>query len=355
MSFTELTAIAVASAQASSELRGFAEEQAALLRVATLVARGAPPHEVFTSIVEEAGRLLRDDFVAMSRYDPDGTLTCVAAWSAFDLGCPLPNGVHWKHEGLNMQALVFESGRPMRMDDYDTGTGEAARDVRDLGLRASVGAPIWVEGRVWGVMTALSRSGPLPADTEERLARFTDVAATVIAKSNASSELREFAEEQAALRRVATLVAGAAEPEEVLAAVTEEAGRLLGTNHAVTTRYNPDYSRNAGLHVEQHRHSPPGGARAPLGGRNVHTLVFETGRAARIDDYATASGLPAEDAWAVGLRASVAVPISIEGRLWGAMGVASTHDPLPADAEARLAGFTGLVATAIANADARAR
>jgi signal transduction histidine kinase len=86
----------------------------------------------------------------------------------------------------------------------------------------------------------------------------------------------------------------------------------------------------------------------------VHTLVFETGRAARIDDYATASGRPAEDAWAVGLRASVAVPISIEGQLWGAMGVASTHDPLPADAEARLAGFTELVATAIANADARA-
>ena len=354
VSFTELTAIAVASAQASSELRGFAEEQAALRRVATLVAPGAPPHEVFTSIVEEAGRLLRDDFVAMSRYDPDGTLTCVAAWSAFDLGCPLPTGVRWKREGLNMQALVFESGRSMRMDDYDTGTGEAARDVRDLGLRASVGAPIWVEGRVWGVMTALSRSGPLPADTEERLARFTDVAATVIAKSNASSELRKFAEEQAALRRVATLVAGAAEPDEVLAAVTEEAGRLLGTNHAVTTRYNPDYSRTLVSTWSTTGTPLREGARAPLGGRNVHTLVFETGRAARIDDYATASGLPAEDAWAVGLRASVAVPISIEGQLWGAMGVASTHDPLPADAEERLAGFTELVATAIANADARA-
>jgi signal transduction histidine kinase len=354
VSFTELTAIAVASAQASSELRGFAEEQAALRRVATLVARGAPPHEVFTSIVEEAGRLLRDDFVSMSRYDPDGTLTCVAAWSAFDLGRPLPTGVRWKLEGLNIQALVFESGRPMRMDDYDAGTGEAARDVRDLGLRASVGAPIWVEGRVWGVMTAFSRSGPLPADTEERLARFTDVAATVIAKSNASSELREFAEEQAALRRVATLVAGAAEPEEVLAAVTEEAGRLLGTNHAVTTRYNPDYSRTLVSAWSSTGTPLREGARATLGGRNVHTLVFETGRAARIDDYDAASGLPAEDGWAVGLRAAVAVPISIEGWLWGAMGVASTHDPLPADAEARLAGFTELVATAIANADARA-
>jgi signal transduction histidine kinase len=150
------------------------------------------------------------------------------------------------------------------------------------------------------------------------------------------------------------VVARATTPEEVLAAVTEETGRLLGADHSVTTRYNPDHTRT--LVSTWSSTGPPlrQGARQPLGGRNVHTLVFETGQAARIDDYEAASGAPAQDGWAVGLRAAVAVPISIEGRLWGAMGVASAHGPLPADTEERLAGFTELVATAIANAESRA-
>jgi signal transduction histidine kinase len=355
VSFTELIAIAVASAQANSELRDFAEEQAALGRVATLVARGAPPEEVFMSVAEEAGRLLRADVVAMSKYDQDGTSLVNASWSAVDPGYRVLMGLRWKRGGRNMHTMVFESGQPMRLDDYDTATGETASDVRDLGLRASVGVPIRVEGRLWGAIAAMSRSGPLPAGTEARLAGFTELAATAIANANASTELREFAAGQAALRRVATLVARGAPPEEVFAAVTEETGRLLGTDHAVTTRFNADRSRTLISSWSSTDTPLREGARAPLGGRNVHTLVFETGRAARIDDYANASGLPAEDGWAVGLRAAVAVPISIEGRLWGAMGVASTQDePLPADAEARLAGFTELAATAIANAEAQA-
>jgi signal transduction histidine kinase len=119
-------------------------------------------------------------------------------------------------------------------------------------------------------------------------------------------------------------------------------------------RYDPDglrtlvatwSSTGAAIHL---------GARASLGGRNLHTLVFQTGRAARIDDYASASGPSADDARGSGVRASVSVPINVEGRLWGAMSVGSTQEPMPADTEERLAGFTELAATAIANAESQA-
>ncbi|HYZ56024.1 MAG TPA: GAF domain-containing sensor histidine kinase, partial [Streptosporangiaceae bacterium] len=225
---------------------------------------------------------------------------------------------------------------------------------RELGFRASVGVPISVEGRLWGVMIAESRVGPLSAGTEARLAAFTELAATAIANTQARMELRGFAEEQAALRRVATLVARAAAPEEVFASVTEEAGRLLGAHDAWMSRYDPDGAVRVVAAWISTGAALPVGTRVNLGGRNVPTLVFQTGRAARIDDYAGASGPAAEAAREVGLGASVGVPISVEGRLWGVMNVGSTQEPLPAGTEARLAGFTELAATAIANAEAQA-
>src|SRR5215472_2627462 len=154
--------------------------------------------------------------------------------------------------------------------------------------------------------------------------------------------------EQAALRRVATLVAGGAPAEEVFAAVTEEAGRLLGADYATMARYDPG-STGTVVASWGSAGAPFGvGVQARLGGRNVPTMVFQMGRAARIDDYADASGPIAEAARGVGSCAAVGVPVSVEGGLWGVMFVGSCADPLPAGTEARLAGFTELAATAIA-------
>jgi signal transduction histidine kinase len=354
VSFTELIAIAVASAQTSSELRAFGEEQAALRRVATLVARGATSEDVFMAVAEEAGRLLKEDFVAISRYDPDGTTLCVASWSADASGRLLPIGVRRKREGRNIQTLVFESGQPKRLDDHDAATGETADDVRDLGLRASVGVPIWVGGRLWGNVTILSRHGPLPPGTEAQLAGFTELAATAIANAQAQAELREFAREQAALRRVATLVARTAPPAEVFDAVTEETRRLLGADLTGMSRYDPDGTITvlswAGAGVPD-----PLGSRFAPGGHNTSMLVFQTGQPARIDDFSEATGPTAEPARELlDVRAAVSVPIKVEGRLWGIMGVLSIRAPLPPDTEERLARFTELAATAVANAEAGA-
>jgi signal transduction histidine kinase len=331
-----------------------AQEQAALRRVAELVAGGPPPEEVFSAVAEEAGRLLEVDFATLVRYDPQDAITVAGTWTRTGAPPSMPVGSRLPLGGRNLTTLVYETGRPQRIDYGDVSGTIGDTAARDWGLRSSAGVPIRVEGRLWGaVLVAFTREESLPADAEGRLAGFTELVATAVANAQARTELRRFAEEQAALRRVATLVAGAASPEEVFAVVAEEVGRLLGTVQTNMLRYDPD---DVATIVAAHGKVGDAAAvavgdRYKLGGRNATTLVFETGRPARIDAYSGAWGAVGQ---AAGYRSSVGVPISVEGRLWGVIGVASTRDePLPADIEARLAEFTELVATAVANAQAR--
>jgi len=330
----------------------FTGEQAALRRVATLVARGAAPAEVFAAVTEEAARLLGADHTMMARYDPDDAIRVVGTWSS--TGAAFPLGTRTRLGGRNVPTLVFETGRPARIDDYDIGSGAVADATREFGFRAAVGVPVNLEGGIWGVMMAASRVEPPPAGTEAQLAGFTELAATAIANAQARVELRGFAEEQGALRRVATLVARAAPPAEVFAAVAEEAGRLMGADYATMARYDADAAITMLGAWSSKGAAFPVGIHQKVGGRNVTTLVFQTGRTGRIDDYTGASGPIGEAVRERGFRAAVGVPVSVEGRLWGVMTVGSHTEPLPPGTEARLAGFTELAATAIANAEAQA-
>ena len=229
------------------------------------------------------------------------------------------------------------------------------------GARAGVsarrsGAPISVEGRPWGViLAAYDPEQPLPADTEARLASFTELVATAIANAESRAALARLAEEQAALRRVATLVARGAAPEQVFAAVTEELARLVPVDVAAMARFEPDgtliYVASWGRAAD----FIPVGSRWTLDGKNIITAVFETGRPARVESQAGATGSLADLVREMGIRSLIGTPVVVEGRLWGSIGAGSTlEEPLPPDAEARLASFTELVATAIANADSRA-
>jgi signal transduction histidine kinase len=330
-----------------------AEEQAALRRVATLVAGAAAPEEVFAAVTKEAGRLLGGQHATMSRYQPDGTATVVASWSA--TGAAFPVGTRLPLGGRNAHTLVFQTRQPARISDYTDTSGQTGTAAREFGFRASVSVPVIVEGGLWGVMIVEhTREEPLPPDTEDRLTGFTELAATAIANAQAREELRGFAEEEAALRRVATLVARGAPPAEVLTAVTEEAGRLLRTDYATMKRYDSDGTATVVASWSAAGAAFPVGTRMPLGGRNAHTLVFQTHQPARIDDYAATSSPIAVAVRALGVRACVGVPVGVEGGLWGLMIVESRTGPLPAGTEARLAGFTELAATAIANAEAHA-
>jgi signal transduction histidine kinase len=354
--FTELIATTIANAQARVELHAIADEQAALRRVATLVARGAAPGEVFAAVAREVARLLPADMTVISRYE-DGMVSEVAGWSSIGESLSIRESIRERVSlgGRNVTEIVFETGRPARMDSYADASGAIAANALSRGISSSVGVPINVEGQVWGVMVAaVTRGQRLPPDTEERLADFTELVATALANAEAREELRRVADEQAALRRVATLVARGTSASALFRTVTTEIGLLLPADATVLSRYDAD-----GCLTRVGRWSRPGvslppGERSPLGGRNVSTLVFETGQAVRLDSYGDDAGDAA--VWvAAGLRSSVGVPINVDGRLWGVVVAASmSGEPLPADTEARLAGFTELVATAIANAEAQA-
>jgi signal transduction histidine kinase len=357
-SFTELVATAIANADSGTALARLAEEQAALRRVATLVARGAAPEEVFTAVAEEVGQLLPVDQAALCRYEPDGMLIFVSQWG--QVTDRFPVGSRWPLGGRNVGTLVFQTGRPARADyNVERSSGAIGVGIRAVGFRSAIGTPIVVDGRLWGTISVASRrEQPLPADTEARLVSFTELVATAIANTESRANLAQLAEEQAALRRVATLVARATAPREVFAAVAEEVGRLLAVDFAILVRYDPqDTLEVVGTWTRTGASPPtPVGGRLPLGGRNVTTLVHQVSQPARID-YSEVSGVIGQVAsqdW--GLRSSVGVPVSVEGRLWGCMVVAFSGQgllPLPADTEAQLAGFTELVAAAIANAESR--
>ena len=187
-SFTELVATAIANTESRASLARLAEEQAALRRVATLVALGAAPEQVFAAVTEEMARLLPVDLAGMARYDPDGTLTYVASWGkAVDY---IPVGSRWSGDGKNIATDVFETGRPVRVESQAGATGSLAAAAREMGMRSSVGTPIMVEGRVWGVMGAGSTlEEPLPLDAEARLASFTELVATAIANADSRAAL----------------------------------------------------------------------------------------------------------------------------------------------------------------------
>ena len=335
-----------------------AEEQAALRRVATLVARATPPQEVFAAVAEEVGRLLAVDFAILVRYDPQDTLEVVGAWTRTGAPAPTPVGGRLPLGGRNVNTLVYRTGQPARIDYSDSDVSGVIGQVasRDWRLRSSVGVPVSAESRVWGcIAVAFTGQERLPADTEARLASFTELVATAIANTESRASLARLAEEQAALRRVATLVARGAAPEEVFAAVAEEIGRLLLVDVVTMCRYEPDgtltYLANWGTATEHF----PVGSRWPLAGHKLTPLVFETGRPARIDSFADVAVPVGAPARGMGIRSAVGTPITVEGRLWGVFSAASTQEqPLPPDTEARLASFTELVATAIANTDSRA-
>jgi GAF domain-containing protein len=170
-----------------ARLGQLAEEQAALRRVATLVARGTPAEEVFAAVVEEVGHLFRVELATLVRYEPGRMATSVTIWGP--AGENLLAGVRWPLEGHNVSTLVFETSRPARIDRYAGSSSGTPTAPREAGIRSAVGTPVVVEGRLWGVIFAGSTlEQPLPADTEARLAEFTELVAMAIANTDSRTE-----------------------------------------------------------------------------------------------------------------------------------------------------------------------
>ncbi|TML58807.1 MAG: GAF domain-containing protein [Actinobacteria bacterium] len=168
------------------------------------------------------------------------------------------------------------------------------------------------------------------------------------------AEVSRLAQEQRALRRVATLVASEARPERVFAAVSEECARVLEVDASAVFRFEGDDTATI-----VGRHSRAEGAdafnlgmRLPASEDSGIGQVLRTGAPARIHDYTERPGVVADNMRQMSYRSSVSAPIVVAGIMWGAVGIASA-EPLPADTEARLGAFCELVSLAVASAQAR--
>ena len=351
--FTEIVATAIANAEGRAEIQRLAEEQAALRRVATLVAEGGSPDRVFQAISREVGRLVPADIAGLSRFGQDGSVTTLGSWARSSVPMSLDVGATYPLEPGSAAAAVFATRRPARIPSYEDLEGRLGNAARKGGWRSSVGVPVLVEGALWGLVIVGSTTEiPLPPDTEARLMEFTQLLATAIANAESSAELTRLAEEQAALSRVATLVAAGAPPTEVFDAVSAEVAALIPADASALTRYEAEGTVTSVSGWEPERGYRYVGRRYGLEG-TVSGLIFETGLPGRIENYAEAPGEAPEAAREMGWRSSVGAPITVEGRLWGALAVISkSEQPLPPDTERRLAEFTELVATAIANSEA---
>ncbi|WP_200926820.1 GAF domain-containing protein [Sphaerimonospora mesophila] len=173
------------------ELRWIAQEQAALRRVATLVARGASTTEMFNGIAGEMGPILQAPCTMIGRYEPDETLVVVGSWSGDSPGNALPLGSRWPLEGESIPVIVLETGRAVHITNYADATWKMARWARERGYFAAIGTPILVDGGLWGVLKAFYHvDEDAPDHVDEHMLELTELVTIAISSAPAASARR---------------------------------------------------------------------------------------------------------------------------------------------------------------------
>jgi len=349
--------------QDRARLRVLADEQAALRRVAAVVRSGARPADVFSAVADELGRLIGAEVTFVSSVDhpsaaapgvspgTEGYITVRGSYGR--VSAEIEVGFRVKlHPGM-VSTVAIQTGRPARISGERLAKGPFSAIAGKLGMRAAVAVPIMVEDRCWGVTVAATSQEDFPPGTESRMADFMELAALAIANAQAGHELRELADTEASLHRLAMLIARGEPPQAVFEAVTGETLRHFGGGTARMIRFELDGTTT--LLANEGRTGPHVRVGEPWEGypdTGLTATVQRSGRAARVDDYRDTPG--GEPYLREGLRSAVAMPIHVHGRLWGMIAVGSGHGPLPPDTEQRMTEFTDLVATAVATAQSRA-
>jgi PAS domain S-box-containing protein len=226
------------------------------------------------------------------------------------------------------------------------------RDYMDTGASRIVGHPVELmamraDGSTFPVELAVTRPD-LPGPP-----LFCGYVRDVTERRRAEQALQSLAEEQAALRRVATAVAAEVEPDRLFALITEEVGRALDARIGNILRYDGDGTARVMGVWSDGADTIPLGTTLPLDGDTIASRIWRTGRPARLDSLDGMTGDLAETLRARGIRAAVGAPVSFGGDLWGAVVISSEDLPFPPEAEFRVSDFADLAAQAIANAHAR--
>jgi hypothetical protein len=195
-----------------AEYRRLVAEQAAVRRVATLVARGGEPSEVGGAVAEEMRRCVGAVTAGIWRFEPSDEITLVAAAAHPDALAKWPIGTRTPIEGNTLATMVQRTGGPARMDGYDNIAGSIAARIREVGILAAVGVPIIVDGRVRGLAAVGSvQPGPMPADTEVRIGRFAELIATALVAGYRDEQKRQLlAEGSQRLNLIDSLLEGRA-------------------------------------------------------------------------------------------------------------------------------------------------
>jgi signal transduction histidine kinase len=179
----------MSSDEGLTQLQALLAEQAALRRVATMVAAGTPAPALFDRVCEELGRLLAVKATDMIRYEDEPVATVVGSWTVGDTPS-FPVGERVPAEGETVTAKIRRSGRPERVDDYEHVEGELAARLREFGIRSVVGAPIHVAGRLWGALMASSElAHAYPPGTEARIGSFAELVTAALANVDAREQL----------------------------------------------------------------------------------------------------------------------------------------------------------------------
>ena len=343
LQFASLVSAALSNVQARTELQSLADEQAALRSVAELAAQDVPAEEVLAAVARQASRLTDVDFSTLLRFEPDGS-TEIAALDGAPSGITV--GMRAPATGDGATQLVWRTGRPARIDNLAESSGHWAQVAHGRGFTTSAAVPILSQGTLWGVLVVVGRDKPLPAQIHAQLTSFAELAATAIAAAQARRELQQLAEEQSALRRVAELVARGAALPEVFASVAVEASHLFRNLASALLRYESD---KFAVVVAESNSPLPIGFQVPAGPGTPDGEVLRTGRPYRIDRV-TGPGLAGLPADFNAASCVVAVPVAVEGHVWGNLSVRS-EIALAAATEDRLTRFAELAAAAIANAE----
>jgi GAF domain-containing protein len=167
-----------------TERAALTDQQAALRRVATLVARQALPEDVLAAVAEEMAQLLGVATTSLWRFEDGDSVTLAAQWGEFHARAPV--GRRFSLRGDTVTGRVARTGRPARIDRYTGATGEIGAAFEGLGVRSGVGAPIVVDGRLWGSIGAAATE-PLPPDAESRIVEFTDLVASWCSRTSSRS------------------------------------------------------------------------------------------------------------------------------------------------------------------------
>src|SRR4051812_12325464 len=330
------------------ELERVVDEQAALRRIATLVAAGATEADLAAAVSSEVGGLFGAQSAIVVRWDGD-TIRVIGSWRAdfADVGVA---GAVLSYGGDTITARVVETAAPARVDSAAELKTEFGRQRwAELGLEASIGAPIMVERKVWGVVAASRRElgDPFARGDEERLSDFSALVAQAIVNAEARRETAGLVAEQSSLRQIAMLVAAGRPQGAVLDAVTEEAGMLFGAASVSLVRWE-------GVQDELVVAAAWGGAGStPMRERSLYHPEPSGPTLAVLRTGAVCHGI--ESSPERGSVSVIAAPVIATGRLFGALSAArAAEDPFPAGAEIRLRSFADLAAQSIANERAQA-